>query len=292
MKNRLTSKISRPLTTALIAGIACLSFAGEKSLYERMGGIHKIAQFMDRSVELESMDKSLEKNPRIAQVHAMNSKPAIKFLLTSWAAAGIGGPQVYKGPDIASIEIWLKMSKKETETCWKHRMQAMTEAGIDKSLLMEFRKWDEMNLMKAKQMGVKGNLPMAEPFEKMESLYARLGGIMAISAVVDDFVNRLATDKTVLANANVVKSLTSGKVSGAGLKFLVTEQLAAASGGPWKYSGRSMADSHKGLMISEKEWEATAKLLKMSLDKFIVPMKEQNEVFAAIAATHGDIVGK
>jgi hypothetical protein len=51
-----------------------------------------------------------------------------------------------------------------------------------------------------------------------------------------------------------------------------------------------MKESHKDLMISEKEWQAGAALLKQTLDKFKVGEREQKDLFGAIAATHGDIV--
>jgi hemoglobin len=87
-----------------------------------------------------------------------------------------------------------------------------------------------------------------------------------------------------------VKALSDGHISTDGLKFLVTEQLAAAAGGPFKYTGRTMKNSHTHLMISSKEWEAGGKILKSVLDKFMVPAQEQGEIFTVIASLEKDIV--
>jgi hemoglobin len=125
-----------------------------------------------------------------------------------------------------------------------------------------------------------------------KSLYERLGGVQAIAAVVDDFVNRLVQNPTVMANENVRKAAESGRVTVPGLKFLLTEQICAAAGGPQKYSGRKMKEAHKDLMISEAEWKASAADLTASLEKFKVPKKEQDELFVIIASTHNDIVTK
>jgi hemoglobin len=51
-----------------------------------------------------------------------------------------------------------------------------------------------------------------------------------------------------------------------------------ASGGPQKYSGRPMRESHEHLNIMPKEWDAFMDDLQQTLDKFKVPGAEQAEV--------------
>ena len=63
-----------------------------------------------------------------------------------------------------------------------------------------------------------------------------------------------------------------------------------ATGGPQKYTGRSMKDSHQNLMITAAEWEAFLDDLQQSLDKFAVPQAEQAEIKAIVASTRADIV--
>ena len=76
------------------------------------------------------------------------------------------------------------------------------------------------------------------------SLYERLGGVYAIAAVVDDFINRIMDDPRLNANPKVDEA--HHRVSKAGFKYLVTEQVCWASGGPQTYTGRSMSDSGTG----------------------------------------------
>jgi len=76
----------------------------------------------------------------------------------------------------------------------------------------------------------------------------------------------------------------------AGFKYLVTEMVCWATGGPQKYTGRSMKDSHQHLMITATEWEAFLDDLQQTLDKFKVPQAEQTEIKAIIASTRADIV--
>ena len=73
-------------------------------------------------------------------------------------------------------------------------------------------------------------------------------------------------------------------------KYLVTEMVCWASGGPQKYTGRSMADSHRHLNITPKEWDAFMDDFKQTLDKFNVPAAEGAELRAIVESTYGDIV--
>ncbi len=86
------------------------------------------------------------------------------------------------------------------------------------------------------------------------SLYDRLGGVYNIATVVDDLIDRVMIDPRLNANPRVDEA--HHRVSAAGFKFLVTELACSAAGGPQTYSGRSMGDSHRHLMITETEWQA------------------------------------
>src|SRR5207249_11559131 len=80
------------------------------------------------------------------------------------------------------------------------------------------------------------------------SLYERLGGVYGIAVVVDDLIDRVMSDARL--NANPAVNEAHHKVPPAGFKYLVTEMVCWASGGPQKYSGRSMRDSHSHLNIT------------------------------------------
>ena len=124
--------------------------------------------------------------------------------------------------------------------------------------------------------------------EAEPSLYDRLGGVYSIATVVDDFIERLLVNDTL--NANPAINEARGKVPKAGIKFRLTAQVGQASGGPEKYNGRSMKDSHAHLNITETEWQAMLADFKKSLDKFEVPEREQDELFAIVESTKLDIV--
>ena len=89
----------------------------------------------------------------------------------------------------------------------------------------------------------------ATPTQK--SLYDRLGGVYAIAAVIDDLINRVMDNPRLNANPKVDEA--HHRVSRAGFKYLVTELVCGATGGPQQYTGRSMRDSHVHLDITEDE---------------------------------------
>ena len=120
-----------------------------------------------------------------------------------------------------------------------------------------------------------------------KSLYARLGGYDAIAAVVDDFIGRLVADKR-FSKFFVGHSEDSLKK----IRMHVIDQLCAAAGGPCLYVGRDMKTSHHGLGITSDDWDASAKHLVESLDKFNVPKAEKDELLAFVGTLKKDIVDK
>ena len=121
-----------------------------------------------------------------------------------------------------------------------------------------------------------------------KSLYDRLGGLHGITVVVDDFINRLVANKQLNRNP----AIDAGRKSAPApyLKFQVSQMVCGAIGGPCKYTGKAMKESHTHLNISEKEWGVMAKEFKKSLDKFKVPAAEQKELFDIVGSTKADIV--
>jgi hemoglobin len=120
------------------------------------------------------------------------------------------------------------------------------------------------------------------------SLYERLGGIYNIATVVDDFIDRIMVDDRLNANPRVDEA--HHRVLPAGFKYLVTEQVGEATGGPQHYSGRSMEDSHRDLLITVDEWRAFIDDFNQTLDKFEVPQQERSELLAIIDSTRDGIV--
>lgn len=120
------------------------------------------------------------------------------------------------------------------------------------------------------------------------SLYERLGGVYRIATVVDDFIDRVMTDPKLNANPRVNEA--HHRVPPAGFKYLVTEMVCWAMGGPQTYTGKAMAESHAHLKITGKEWDAFLDDFQQTLDKFAVPAEEQAKLKVIVNSTRSDIV--
>ena len=124
----------------------------------------------------------------------------------------------------------------------------------------------------------------------VKSLYDRLGGAYPISVVVDTFIDLLFVND--ILNANPAIKAARERVPAAGLKYHVTALVCQETGGPCKYTGRGMKESHAHLNIGEKEWQAMMADFRRALNNHGVPIKEQQELIAIVERTKKDIVVK
>jgi hemoglobin len=113
----------------------------------------------------------------------------------------------------------------------------------------------------------------------------RLGGVYAISAVVDYFSEQLVERESIVDGNPNVKAWneTRAPYRLPGLKFLRTLWVCAISGGPFEYVGRPLGDAHFDFQFTSEEFDEVAAVLADSLDHFNVPAAEKEEVLAAFA---------
>jgi len=120
--------------------------------------------------------------------------------------------------------------------------------------------------------------------KKETSLYVRLGGKKAITKVVDDFVGRVAADTRInafFAHTDIPH-----------LKMELVDQICQASGGPCKYTGKSMKETHKGMGVSTADFNALVEDLVWALDQNKVGEKEKGELLSVLGPMKADIVEK
>ena len=118
-----------------------------------------------------------------------------------------------------------------------------------------------------------------------KTLYERLGGYDAISAVVNDLLPRLREDPQ-LARFWQYRGEDSLKRS----KQLLIDFLCSSAGGPLYYTGRDMKTTHKGMRINESDWAAFLGHLHATLEAFQVHQAEHDEVVEFIQSTKKDMV--
>jgi hemoglobin len=117
-----------------------------------------------------------------------------------------------------------------------------------------------------------------------KSLYDRLGGKDAITAVVNEFVAIVGADSRInkfFANTDLDH-----------LKMELVNQICQAAGGPCKYTGGSMKEVHAGMGVTTADFNALVEDLVTALNKFKVGDKEQGELLGVLGPMKSDIVEK
>jgi hemoglobin len=132
-----------------------------------------------------------------------------------------------------------------------------------------------------------------------QSLYERLGGVFAISAVVDHFSDAVVQNPIVgraSKNPALRKWHTQHLDRLPGLKFMRTLWVCAVAGGPFQYSptrpGKTevgLEEAHRALSISPEEFDEVAAELGRTLDTFNVAQREKEEVLTAFAAHKNEV---
>lgn len=117
------------------------------------------------------------------------------------------------------------------------------------------------------------------------TLYDRLGGYDSIAALADDLVQRLAADSQLGRFWQ-----HRGEDGIRREKQLLIDFLCSSAGGPMYYTGRDMTTSHKGMGITESDWEVFLGHLRDSIAKFEVPEREASDVLSFIQSTKIEIV--
>jgi hemoglobin len=126
------------------------------------------------------------------------------------------------------------------------------------------------------------------------SLYDRLGGVNAISAVVDQFIANVAADPNMVRTFKpLLDDVGKGNTARVtALRNNLIDQIGEASGGPQVYKGKDMVTAHAGMQITETEFNSLVNDLVLALDKFMVPATEKGELLGVLGGLKGQIVGK
>ena len=114
------------------------------------------------------------------------------------------------------------------------------------------------------------------------SLYDRLGGVDAITKVIDEFASRVVADDRI--NKKFAKTDVPR------LRLHLIEFVCKATGGPCEYTGLSMKASHKNMKVTDGEFNALVEDLGAALDKLGVGAQEKQDLVAALGPLKPDIV--
>ena len=163
----------------------------------------------------------------------------------------------------------------------------------------------EQRVAKTQQMRGEGDKSEGEGGDAganvKKSLFARLGGEKGIRALMDDFVKRAIADPRVNWER---KGIKRGGVLGIGGKTAewkatpenveqlskhLTQFVSVATGGPAKYDGKDMRDAHKGMKVTNSEFDAAVGDLKAALDAARISTEAQKELLAIVESTRPQV---
>ncbi|OGW50274.1 MAG: hypothetical protein A2V62_05475 [Nitrospirae bacterium RBG_19FT_COMBO_58_9] len=145
------------------------------------------------------------------------------------------------------------------------------------------KQWGVVGLCVLSLMLVAGSVQAADG-AKAKSLYDRLGGKGAIAAVVDTFVGNVGGDARIngfFGSTDLTK-----------LKMHLVNQICEASGGPCKYTGRTMKQTHAGMGVHDAAFGALVEDLVAALDHHKVGKAEKDELLGVLGPMRSDIVEK
>jgi hemoglobin len=124
----------------------------------------------------------------------------------------------------------------------------------------------------------------ATPALAEDTLFADMGGQAGIDKIVEASVtNYLADDriKAIFEESNMDRIRAEFKV-----------QFCMVAGGPCKYEGHDMAEAHKGLHLTNANFNAVVEDLQAAMETVGVPFTAQNRFLARLAPMQHQVVTK
>ena len=248
--------------------------APPQSLYLRLGGNTAISAVIDQFITNVAGDARI--NGFFADAAGDAARlTRLRNNLINQVGAATGGTEKYSGLD-------MKTSHKGMGIEDSH-FTALVEdlaLSLDKFKVPTTEKTELLTAL----AGLKGDI-----VEGPTSVYTRLGGNPAITAVIDDFIGKVAAD----ARINAFFAAAAADPARLNrLKLNLVNQVGQASGGPEKYSGLDMKTAHKGMKITDAQFNALVEDLQNSLIKFKVESRTKIQLLTVLGGLRGDIVGQ
>jgi hemoglobin len=286
------------LGLCLMTAVSVSGFAQQKSLFERLGGMPAISAVVD------DFAQNVLNDTRINKKFAKSDPTRLVTNLKDFVCMATGGPCRYNGLTMKESHKNMGTTAAEFNALVEDLIKTLNKLNVgaaeQKELLAALGPL-RPDIVESESTATGGELPAnfkpAPPLAEKgapapvasapaaapaKSLFERLGGMPAVSAVVDDFANNVLNDTRInkkFAKSNAPRLL-------ANLKDFVCN----ATGGPCKYTGLSMKESHKNMGTTAGEFNALVEDLIKTLNKFNVGPTEQKELLAALGPLKGDIV--
>jgi hemoglobin len=115
-----------------------------------------------------------------------------------------------------------------------------------------------------------------------DATYRGLGGQQGIKAIVATLV------PLILADPRIKDSFSESDMKHVAMRL--EEQFCVLAGGPCKYDGEPMKETHGGLKVTNAQFNAMAEDLQIAMERHGVPSSVQNKLVARLAPMQRDIV--
>ena len=246
-------------------------------LWERLGGEARVRKIVDDFVAQAASDAKVNFDRGGKYKLVAPTLDQLKNQLVAFVSQATGGPIKYTGKSMKDV----------------HKGMGITDAEFD-AAAGDLRKALELNGIKADDIKEalaaveQTRKDIVEPKEAPKpavSLWDRLGGDGNVRLVVDDFVDLAAADQKVNFDRGGKYKLDARAV-----KRQLVAYISQNTGGPLKYEGKSMKDVHKGMGITDAEFNALAADLKKALLKNAVRTEDVDALLKVVEETRKDIV--
>src|SRR5262245_6817369 len=278
----------------LLTAFSVSAFAQPKSLYERLGGKEAISAVVD------DFAQNVLGDARINKKFAKSDPARLLANLKDFVCFATGGPCRYTGLTMKESHKNMGTTAGEFGALVEDLVKTLNKFGVkeaEQKELLTALAGLRNDIVESESPATGGDLPatfkpapplgekgapVASAPAPTKSLFDRLGGMPAVSAVVDDFAGNVLADTRInkkFAKSNAPRLLANLK-----------EFVCFATGGPCKYTGLTMKESHKNMGSTAGEFNALVEDLVKTLTKFGVKEQEQKELLTALAGLRGDIV--
>ncbi|PWK19458.1 hemoglobin [Arcicella aurantiaca] len=244
------------------------------TLYARLGGNAAISAVIDQFIANVAGDARI--NAFFADAAADPARlTKLRNNLINQVGMATGGTEKYTGLDMKTSHKGMGIE----ESHFTALVEDLSSA-LDKFKVPTTEKTELLTAL----AGMKADI-----VEGPTTLYARLGGNAAITAVIDDFIGKVAADSRINA---FFAAAAADPARLNRLKLNLVNQVGQASGGPEKYSGLDMKTAHKGMKITDAQFNALVEDLQASLVKFKVESRTKIQLLTALGGMRADIVGQ
>ncbi len=252
-----------------------------KTLWDRLGGEAGVQKIIDDFVATGTTDPKVDFFRGGKYKLDAKGVADLKKKLVDMISMYTGGPLKYTGKTMKEAHKGMGITDAQFDALAGHLKAAMEKNGV---------KPDDVKAVMVVIAGTRNDIVEPKEPPKTTKLWDRLGGEANMKKVVDDFVAAAAGDPKVDFFRGGKYKLDAKGV--ADLKKKLVEMMSAVTEGPLKYSGKSMKDAHKGMGITDAQFDACAAHLKTALEKNNAKPEDVKAVMAIVETTRKDIVEK